>query len=654
MACTTGPNAGTGVLEPRYLAVHNALSAMGLAQVGPIQHGALAEGREMRFSADLPSECATVVAIAGGNARDVDLTVLDADDKTLGKDMTTDAEAVVKVCPPHGGRFSFVVKMAKGSGDFVLASWSGGAPGGPAAVTAASTEASGTCEAPIPLFAGTLNGNTRRGNAEHTANNCGNSEGKELVYKLELDKRVRLLLEVDPTFDSVLYIRKDDCAEADAQVACNDDATPDASGKTTHASRIEEVLEPGTYFVFVDGYQAQLGNFKMKVEMSEVPTVADECRSPAPLVQRAQGTLTGNYDGVTSSCGAGGPEVPYRLDLPARARTRVTVHSDDVAPSVHIRRRCADDASEIACSESGMKNTDIALATTLDAGQYTVFADSIDKAQRGKYTVDVELTPDGGKGVRGDACADAIPLQADDKPVDGDTFDAHDDFAGACAGRNAPDTMYRFELTARSRVTAHFDVEEGAHVFTLLKTCADRTTELACANRIDEVLNPGAYFLAVDGTDKGPFGKYRFRLRAKDVAAQENACKTPGTIALGQTVQGTTAGAKDAFAVSCGGRLEAQASGDRVYRLVNPTRQRIQLMLTTPNHDGVLALRKTCLDPPGMKQVREAEQTCNNDFGDTHHSKIETLVEPGTYFVVVDGHQGKNEGTFTLEARVQK
>jgi hypothetical protein len=654
LACaTSSPPGGKAALEPRFIAVHNTLAAMGMAQVGPIQHGSLGEGRETRYSVDLPSDCATVIAIGTGEVRDLDLIVLDADDKQVGRDATSDSEAAVKVCPIHGGRFSLVVKMAKGSGDFVIASWSGAPnPNAPAAAQNALAEAAGTCDAPIPLAAGVVNGSTRKGNAEHTGNNCGNSEAKELIYKLELEKRSRVLLEVDPTFDSVLYVRKDDCAEPDAQVACNDDAPAESSGKTTHASRIEEVFDAGTYFVFVDGYQAQVGNFKLKTEIADVPTLADECRQQKPLSQHAQGSLTGNFDAAKSACDAGkGPEIPYRLDVPARARTRVVLQSDDFSPELHLRKSCVDEATEVACGKSGMKSTEGALVTTLDAGSYTVFADSAERGQHGAYKIDVDLTTPTGQGVRGDSCSDAIPLALDDKLVAGDTFEAKDDFSGTCAARDAPDMMYRFELTSRSRVTAFFDSEEGNHVFTLFKSCTDRTSEIACKATLDEVLSPGVYFVAVDGTEKGPFGRFTFRLRAKDVSLQDAACKAPAAITLGQTVQGTTAGVPDRFNASCGGKLDAQTSGDRVFRLVVPTRQHIQLLLSTPSFDGLLALRKTCLDPPNMKSPREAEVICNNDAPDTRHSKIDTTVDAGTYYVVVDGHLGKNEGPFTLEAK---
>jgi hypothetical protein len=95
-----------------------------------------------------------------------------------------------------------------------------------------------------------------------------------------------------------------------------------------------------------------------------------------------------------------------------------------------------------------------------------------------------------------------------------------------------------------------------------------------------------------------------------------------------------------------------------VYRLSLATRARVRLLLTTPTWDGVLALRRSCTDPPHSVASRgnsnANEPVCNNDFGDTRHAKIETTLEPGTYYVVVDGHQSRNEGTYTLEYRVLK
>ena len=75
----------------------------------------------------------------------------------------------------------------------------------------------------------------------------------------------------------------------------------------------------------------------------------------------------------------------------------------------------------------------------------------------------------------------------------------------------------------------------------------------------------------------------------------------------------------------------------------------MRLSLATPAWDGVLAIRRTCLEAPGPTGVRGVEAACNNDADDTHHSRIDTTLDPGTYFVIVDGHAGGNEGQFTLD-----
>jgi len=55
-ACTTRAGAPPA-LDPRFVAVHNTLSAIGMAQVGPIQEGTLVQGREARVSLPLPAGC---------------------------------------------------------------------------------------------------------------------------------------------------------------------------------------------------------------------------------------------------------------------------------------------------------------------------------------------------------------------------------------------------------------------------------------------------------------------------------------------------------------------------------------------------------------------------------------------------------------------
>jgi hypothetical protein len=118
-------------------------------------------------------------------------------------------------------------------------------------------------------------------------------------------------------------------------------------------------------------------------------------------------------------------------------------------------------------------------------------------------------------------------------------------------------------------------------------------------------------------------------------------------------VTGTTTGAGDKFNTSCSGAIDAQSSPDRVYRFVLAARTHVRLALATPSWEGVLAIRSTCLDPAGgAANPRASELACNRRGDDANHARIDTTLDAGTYYVVVDGHASGNEGSFSLEYKV--
>jgi len=636
-----------GAVEPRFVAIHNALAAMGLAQVGPMQRGSLAEGREARLPIELAAQCTTLVALGGDGVRDLDAALVDPTGKSLAHDVTRDPQAVVHACVDAPGTYTLVLTMRRGSGDFVTAAWSGGARDDAAiAGEIAAKSGAGTCESPIPLAAGTYNASTARGESENEGS-CANTVSRELVYRLELATRQRVSIEVDPRFDAVLYLRRDDCSNAEGEVACSDD-TPRG-----HTSRVDEVLDPGTYFVFVDGYNSEAGAFKMSVGLSDVPTLAEACQRARVLAPGPpkNGTTHASYDHGGASCGEGakGPDTIYRLDVAQRSRVRVVLHSDDFPPVVHVRRRCEDERSEVACFDAGEADGDATFVDVLDPGSYAVFADAADHGADGSFTAEVETDREQGAGVSGDACGDAQPLPANEPLVSDDTFAAHDDLTGRCGGAGGADVVYRVDVAHRSRLSSSFTGEEGKHLFVLSRACGDPSGEIACGDAIDESVAPGTYYLAVDGESARSFGKFDFEWHLRDTGGQEAACRSTVALASGATIAGTTAGAADKFSSSCAGRTDAQASADKVYKIVLARRARVLLALSTPTWDGVLVLRRSCLDASPARGSVEVE--CNNDADDVHHARIDTVLDAGTYYVVVDGHASHNDGPFTLEYR---
>ena len=646
-ACATSGR-GPG-LEPRFLAVHNALAAMGLAQVGSIHEGTLGEGQEARAALELTAGCTTIVALGGDGLRDLDAQLLDAQGKPLAHDTTTEPQASLRTCLEAAGTYVLVLHASAGGGTWVAAAWQGGAgaTAGPIAAPAPSAhQAMGTCESPFPLSPGTVSGSTTRGEDASTGS-CERSDAREIVYQLDVTQRQRVTLEVEAHFDSVLYIRKEACTDSDAEIDCNDDAPNGGRNR----SRIERVLEPGKYFIFVDGYNQEAGSYKLTLTTSDVVSLLDVCRRgrALPAGVAVTGSTTGSPDDAEASCGGGaqGAEAAWRMDLAARSRVRVVEHSDDVTPVVHVRRACTDEQSEIACGEPRGIPGDAAVTGVLEAGAYTVFADARERDSAGGYSLLLETAPPAGSGIAGDGCGDALPLGTPSS-VPGDTFAARDDVAGSCGGAGAADVVYRLDVAHRSRLSARLESEDAPHVLSAWSRCGDRAGELACGRTIDDVVSPGTYFIAVDGTSPDALGRFTLAWTLQDLSAQTAACAAAPTLASGRTTASSSAGQGDRFATSCSAGGDATMTGpDRVFRFSLASRSKVHLALTA-SFEATLELRKACADLAATGAVL----TCEADADSTKHLTLDRTLEPGTYWVVVDGQTPNDQGPFTLDYRI--
>jgi hypothetical protein len=651
-ACASNRDGGVGALEPRFMAVHNTLAAMGLAQVGAIQQGVLAEGQTARVALDLPAGCVTVAAIGGAGVRDIDATLLDTHEVPLAHDTTAEPQAVLRPCLEAAGTYVLALKATAGAGPWVTAAWAGGVPG-TSASPAPRPEANGSCDAPIPLSAGVVSGSTMHGEHDN-AGSCGPSDSRELVYELDITRRQRVTIEVEARFDSVLYIRKEDCADANAEVDCNDDG-PDR----TH-SRIERVLEPGKYYVFVDGYGQESGLFKMTVTTSDVLALAEVCQK-APLLATGvaqTGTTQGMADDARATCGGGaeGADAAWRAEIATRSRVRFVEHSDEVAPVVHVRRACADEQSEVACGEGGGTGGQAAVTGVFDPGTYTVFADARERDSAGAYSLLLETAPLAGSGSGGDRCADAIPLAlaaaGSAGSVTGDTFAARDDVAGSCGGAGAPDLVYRLDVPRRSRFVASLDAEEAPHVLVLWSRCGQRASEVTCGRTIDEILAPGTYTIGVDGTSPESFGRFTLAYALRDLTGQGGACSAAPTLTEGHALGGTTAGASDKFVTTCGAGDTGTSGPDKVFKMSLATRATVVVDVTAPGFDAAVALRKACAD--GGPIAGDVELACEADADQGHRTTIERPLEAGTYWIVVDGQSPNDQGPFTIKYRLSR
>ncbi|MCL2824331.1 MAG: hypothetical protein FWD57_10090 [Polyangiaceae bacterium] len=253
-------------LSARFYSVHAAMQASGLTQVGTVSRGFLDSSQVATIPLQATNECLAIVALGDSGVADIALTVVDAQGTELASDDTIGPDASLRYCPAQTGKQTLRVTMAKGSGGYAVSIWSGGAPSGRLEGSSGSGSqfGGGTCADPAVIVDGqTYVGDTRRGTSREEGT-CAGCTGPELVYRLDLPMQRRVTIEVAADFDSVLYVRRGDCEDSSAEVACNDDEA--VGGR--RGSKVDEVLEPGTYYVFVDGYGSQdAGEYRMTVRL---------------------------------------------------------------------------------------------------------------------------------------------------------------------------------------------------------------------------------------------------------------------------------------------------------------------------------------------------------------------------------------------------
>ncbi len=128
------------------------------------------------------------------------------------------------------------------------------------------------CGTAASIFAsGTFFGSTQ-GNPNNTEGTCGGGAG-EAVFELILSAPSNVVLtSVGSAFDTVLYLRVGSCGQG-LELGCDDD-----SGGFMWSSALDfTLLQPGIYFIFLDGYTIDPiggpneGAWQLNVEITEDP-----------------------------------------------------------------------------------------------------------------------------------------------------------------------------------------------------------------------------------------------------------------------------------------------------------------------------------------------------------------------------------------------
>jgi V8-like Glu-specific endopeptidase len=280
----------------------------------------------------------------------------------------------------------------------------------------------------------TLTGTLEEGFDNDYGGSCGGA-GPDRVYSFTT--QTEMALEAVATgFDTVLYVRSD-CADGEAEIGCDDDSEPPGHlGSHLTINR----LPPGTWFLFIDGFRADTGDFEIQLDFGpycpvdcEPDTMRcgpeetfDTCvarddgctdweEGPAceeglvcvglrcveaaggdscvdttviePTSQTLEGSLSGAYrDRLTTGCGGDGPDQVFSFTLDET--TAFTAVADGFDTVLALRTTCDDPQTEVACNDDDdVPEGDLGstASAVLMAGTYYLILDSFHGA--GDYTL---------------------------------------------------------------------------------------------------------------------------------------------------------------------------------------------------------------------------------------------------------------------------
>ncbi len=255
--------------------------------------------------------------------------------------------------------------------------------------TKSSAPVNDTCDTPVLLDLSkvvTLSASTEdvMGKVKATDANqapfCGGSGGPDLVYAFTLTQWRQVSVNVLSAFTPRTYIKKGKCLDGDV-VGCGG------------ASWTSGVLEPGTYYFFVDGDgNLQKGDFTFTLTPSPPgPPENDTCAKPQVLIfengtAKASGMTLFSTSNYKAACGGDGAlDNVYQFEVPAGTSEIAVSLTADFSPALYISKDSCT-AAPIACAPG----TSYTMAWPTP-GTYFLFVDGKTVADKGLYSVTVTL-----------------------------------------------------------------------------------------------------------------------------------------------------------------------------------------------------------------------------------------------------------------------
>jgi hypothetical protein len=257
----------------------------------------------------------------------------------------------------HTGNAALSVNAAP-AGDYVLIVDGGNAISGQYSFTVTLSDPiypppNQTCGTAIDLASGTsmVMGDTRASTDNFTpACAASGAQSGDVVYHINVAAPAQVVLQLAADFDAAMELTSSPCGTSPS-VGC-------ALGQT---ARLREVLEPGDYYLWIDGYNTDSGTFTLNsdIEPAGAPPPNQTCGTASAIdLSSGSAMLTGSTttasetnsinpnhclaSGGTVPLALAGPNVVYSVTIPAGQMLTATLSPVGYDGALYVVNTCSD------------------------------------------------------------------------------------------------------------------------------------------------------------------------------------------------------------------------------------------------------------------------------------------------------------------------
>lgn len=504
-----------------------------------------------------------------------------------------------------------------------------------------------TCSDPVLLESGKTVDVSTAGGALDYAASCvpsGASALRDAVGAIAVPQGAPMDLDVVAriAWGQLYLATAQQCADASSEIGCATSGSAPDQGMISRL--IARNLSAGSYPVYVFSDSSNPIHLTATLRESKPKPDNETCGTALPIVPGVptSAEILDAARDLATTCPAGPGDLVYSFVLDEAQDVRVYAASQDGTgnPVISLRDAgCAEAANELACRSGA---TPVVFERALPAGVYYV---SVSATAPSVISVTVALSP-ATQAPPDETCVGSPSLTSGDT-VSVSLDDHTDDIHSTCMN-NAQDAAYDLSLGAASDVLLVGRISQGdVGAVSLMDQSCGADDLIACASSSPSPVRvakhsmaPGNYRAIIETQKAGPAQLTAFVRPAEPpvFVLLSDTCDDAHVIpATGGFFQGNTSNSTSQYAAGCDQAGGAALGGpDQMLKLVLDQPRRVVFDMRGSGYRTLLNVRKgpSC---PGQ----EMTGACTVGYYE-QRSFLDLQLEPGEYFVQVDGYYGES------------